>query len=113
MKRDEWQKVNVPVGVWEVGKDIPFGHWNITASNKSEFKWGSITYCDKLDVTGKKADRRNSSFYWFGQVKYPGSESIVEAENIELLLTQKGYLIIEHSALIFTPYTGKPDLGFK
>ena len=30
MKSDKWQEVRVPVGVWEVGKDIPAGHWSIT-----------------------------------------------------------------------------------
>jgi len=113
MKRDEWQKVTVPVGVWEIGKDIPAGHWNITASKNSEYGWGSLTYCDALDATGKNADRRKSSFYWFGQVKAPGAQAAVESENIDLDLKEGGYLIIEHAPMVFTPYTGKPDLGFK
>ena len=113
MKREEWQEVTVPVGVWEIGKDIPDGHWSITASKKGSYGWGSIIYCDKLDATEKKADRRGSSFYYYDQVKYPGSDASVEAETIDIVLKSGGYLIIEFSAMVFTPYTGKPDLGFK
>lgn len=25
----EWQEVTVPAGIWQVGKDIPAGHWSI------------------------------------------------------------------------------------
>lgn len=113
MKRDEWQKVTVPVGVWEIGKDIPAGHWSITASKNSPYGWGSLTYCDALDATGKNEDRRNSTFFWFGQVKAPGAQAAVESENIDLDLKEGGYLIIEYAPMVFTPYTGKPDLGFK
>ena len=112
MMREEWQEVTVPVGVWEIGKDIPAGHWSITASKNSPYGWGSLTYCDALDATGKNGDRRNSSFFWFGQVKAPGAQAAVESENIDLDLKEGGFLIIEYAPMVFTPYTGKPDLGF-
>ena len=112
MKRDEWQKVTVPVGVWRIGEDIPAGHWNITASKNSIYGWGRITYCDKLDATGKKPDRRGSSFYYETQVRYPGSQASVESELVDIDLNEESYLIIEYGAMVFTPYTGKPDLGF-
>ena len=113
MKRDEWQEVTVPVGVWEIGKDIPAGHWSITASKNSPYGWGSLTYCDVLDETGKNVDMRASSFFWYGQVKAPGSQAAVNSENIDLAVKDGGYLIIEFAPMVFTPYTGKPDLGFK
>lgn len=113
MKRDEWQSVTVPVGVWKIGEDIPAGHWNITASKDSAYGWGSIEYCDKLDITKKEPDRHNVSLYYHAQVKYPGSNASVEATSIDLELEEGMYLIIEYSAMVFTPYTGKPNLGFK
>lgn len=113
MKRDEWQEVTVPVGVWKIGEDIPAGHWNITASKESAYGWGSIEYCDKLDITKKEPDRHNVSIYYHAQVKYPGSNASVEATSIDLELEEGMYLIIEYSAMVFTPYTGKPNLGFK
>ena len=30
---EEWQEVTVPTGTWEIGKDIPAGHWTIKAAD--------------------------------------------------------------------------------
>ena len=58
MKSDKWQEVRVPVGVWEVGKDIPAGHWSITCALDTAYMgWGTVTYCDKLKASGKEVDR--------------------------------------------------------
>lgn len=49
MKRDEWKEVQVPQGVWLVGKDIPAGDWIIKCADVGRtnvsmricvFKWG-------------------------------------------------------------------------
>ncbi len=37
---DEWQEVKVPQGIWEVGVDIPTGHWTISPV---EGGWGVFT----------------------------------------------------------------------
>lgn len=110
--RDEWQEVTVPIGVYEVGKDIPAAHWTITAA-PSEYGWGSITYCDALDGSGKKVDIGKSHFYYSEQVKIKGSGAYVEATSIDLNAVNPGYIIIEYGPMVFTPYTGAPDLGFK
>lgn len=113
MRRNEWQKVTVPVGVWKIGEDIPAGHWTIAAAKGGVYDWGDVTYCDKLDKTKKKADRFGSSFYYYGQVKVPGTQASVEATTIDLELEEGSYLIIGFCSMVFTPYTGKQNLGFK
>ena len=113
VQTDEWQAVRVPVGVWEIGKDIPAGHWSITAASDTHYTWGTITYCDKLDAAGKGADRWGSTVYYHSQVKAPDSDASVEATTIDLDCKEGTYVILEYSAMIFTPYSGKPDLGFK
>ena len=110
--RDEWKEVTVPIGVYEVGKDIPAAHWTITAA-PSEYGWGSITYCDALDGSGKNVDIVKSHFYYSQQIKVKGSGAYVEATSIDLNAVNPGYIIIEYGPMVFTPYTGAPDLGFK
>lgn len=112
MKRDEWQEVTVPVGVWEVGKDIPEGHWNITASKESNYGWAHIVYTDMLDESGKKSSY-DSNIYYAENIKHEDSTADVEAINIDIDLKAGTYLIIDYGAAVFTPYTGKPNLGFK
>ena len=114
MKSDKWQEVRVPVGVWEVGKDIPAGHWSITCALDTAYMgWGTVTYCDKLDASGKDADRWGSDVYFSSQVRNPESGASVEATTIDINAADGAYIIIDFGAMLFTPYTGKPDLGFK
>jgi hypothetical protein len=114
MKSDKWQEVRVPVGVWEVGKDIPAGHWSITCALDTAYMgWGTVTYCDKLKASGKDADRWGSDIYYQSQVRNPESNASVEATTIDIEAVDGTFIIIEYGAMIFTPYSGKPDLGFK
>ena len=46
---DEWQEVTVPKGVWEVGVDIPAGHWTISVADNG---FAAIRYGDALEETG-------------------------------------------------------------
>ena len=114
MKSDQWQEVRVPVGVWEVGKDIPAGHWSITCALDTAYMgWGTVTYCDKLKASCKEADRWGSDIYYQSQVRNPDSKASVEATTIDIDAVDGTFIIIDFGAMIFTPYTGKPDLGFK
>ena len=105
--------VRVPIGVWTVGEDIPFGHWEITVTEDAVFEFASVVYCSHLDVTGKKPNIGEPGGFYFGeQIKVPGSDSIVQLEKLDLDLQTEGYIIIEHGDVFFTPFEGKPDLGF-
>ena len=108
----EWQEVTVPIGVWTVGEDIPAGHWTITMPENSS---GNITYSDRLDEFGKGVP-----FGWLGFVETidthknkDGSWRFPEDPQSVDLDMKAGMYFINSAPVIFTPYAGKPDLGFK
>ncbi len=106
MQRDEWQEVEVPAGVWEIGVDIPAGHWSFRAGTKHS-QWNDvyISYGDVLEFGGKTINVSKSSF-WF-------SHTFDNARPEYDLELTTGYLVVSFGSIIVTPYTGKPDLGFK
>ena len=112
-KSQEWQEVTIPVGVWEIGKDIPEGHWSIRCGCEDEMSF--IVYTDRLDEYGK-----NITYGWKGvhvticnKKHKDGSLRMPEyPEETDIEMKSGMYLIVD-APLIFTPYTGKPSLGFK
>ena len=110
---ESWQEVTVPEGVWEVGKDIPEGHWSIRLAVENQLS--NITYTDSLDEYGKDVtwgwkgwhgsicNKKNKD----GSLKWP---EYPEEADIDM---KAGMYFINKMPVIFTPYTGKPDLGFK
>ena len=108
----EWQEVTVPVGVWVVGEDIPIAHWSISLSPDTSSKWAKIIYCDRLDESGTDAGNQfDCKIYSYLNVAAPSNDRYPQKVDIDL---QPGtYLIIGNGPVVFTPYTGKPDLGFK
>ena len=108
----EWQEVTVPIGVWVVGEDIPVGHWSISLSPNSSAQWASIVYCDRLDSSGTEAGNRyDCKIYAYLDVAAPTNDRY--PQKIDLNLQPGTYIIIGHGSVVFTPYSGKPDLGFK
>ena len=109
---EEWQEVTVPVGVWIVGEDIPVGHWSISLSPEASGKWASVKYCDLLDETGTDAaNRYDCKIYAYLDVAAPTNDRYPQV--IDLDLKPGTYIIIGNGSVVFTPYSGKPDLGFK
>lgn len=105
---DEWQEVTVPVGVYEIGKDIPAGYWTISAldGQSTLVVWGG-----RLDSTG--TDIEFGYQYDYKQVLSPTDKyyEVGDPESVSWNLTG-GYLKVVGSAAVFTPFTGH-DLGFK
>ena len=105
----DWQEVTVPQGVWQVGADIPAGKWTIVCGGKN---WTTIEVADSLRDNGTKATfppkasasifNPNSSLYDNGDLK----EWTVDLHDGE-------YVVISDADAVFTPYAGKPSLGFK
>lgn len=108
---DEWQEVDVPEGLWVIGEDIPVGHWSITVPGKKSV---TITYGNRLDGTGKQVSL-NSSIFYYKIVKGPQNYLFSDGmtNTIDLELEYGCYLELNGGSVIFTPYTGKPSLGFK
>ena len=105
----EWQEVEVPAGVWEVGVDIPAGHWVIRPVPDTFI---SVVYCDILDEYGKAPGRGWTG--WNGTLTAQDEKSITAHEPREVDLNMKeGMYFINRGSVIFTPFAGKPDLGFK
>ena len=109
----EWQEVTVPAGVWEVGKDIPEGHWTIKPAFEDALI--NLVYTDRLDEYGK--DVTYGWKGWHGAIcnkkhkdgtlrmpQYP--------EDVDLEM-KAGMYFINKSPVAFTPYSGKTSLGFK
>lgn len=109
---EEWQEVTVPQGVWIVGEDIPAGHWTIKAADKAMVM---IDYGSELDDDEK-------SLSWSSDIYY--SETLYGKDHIffdaDTSMTQTDvnakagcYFIIKSGSVVFSPYAGKPSLGFK
>lgn len=115
---EEWQEVTVPQGLWEVGKDIPAGTWTVRCADTGRksylLKSCKLEWGDTLDANGQGVawSRR----YDHVEVYNPYSDDY-EGEVTEYTFTvQAGdYIYIDpfYNKAVFTPYTGKPDLGFK
>ena len=110
MIRDEWQEVEVPQGLWKVGEDIPAGKWTIRCT---------VGRCTSIHVGSKLTQGRNTVDIYESKdrtIAYiyadiPGKESEMHICDIELLDGQ--YIFIDDCSATFTPFTGKPALGFK
>jgi len=107
----EWQEVTVPQGIWVIGEDIPAGHWTISAQSSA---YVLVTYGELLDDTGRSVSPWSSTYAIetiIGEKSWSYNENAIS--QIDLVLKDGCYLGIDGGSVIFTPYTGKPSLGFK
>ena len=104
----EWQEVTVPAGVWIVGQDIPAGHWTVRPLPGD---YVNVTYFDRLDKYGKSVGLGWRG--WGGTLTARGEGDITfgEPTQVDLEMEEGMFFKCNHS-VIFTPYAGKPDLGF-
>lgn len=105
----EWQEVIVPPGVWQIGVDIPAGHWTVKPYPGS---FVAVAYCDKLDQYGKNVGLGWTG--WSGTLTAFGEDDITANEPREVdLVMAEGMYFINGGRVIFSTYAGKPDLGFR
>ena len=99
---EEWQEVEVPAGVYEIGKDIPAGYWTISPEPREYVivRWGTALDSSKTDLDGYGS--------YLAQEGLDGDE----VANVSWELTDGTYLIVESGSVIFTPFAGH-KLGFK
>ena len=112
---DEWQEVTVPEGTWIVGEDIPAGTWTVKCADLGKYCF--ISWGDTLDETGHGLEHSDRSWL-MTQIYNPNHEDYEVGDRIEYTFTvRNGEYVIVHQqgahTAIFTPYAGKPDLGFK
>lgn len=115
----EWQEVTVPHGVWKVGEDIPAGTWTVRCADTSQSQM-MLAECKLEWGEGLKDNGKSVLFSgrWDKVSIYnPNNKYYKEGQLTEYILTvQEGdYVIINdaYNVAVFTPYSGKPSLGFK
>ena len=107
----EWQEVTVPPGVWEIGVDIPAGHWSVRPAARCGPDY--IIYASATTNHGHDVDLFSgkhimecicdpSATYYSGEYK--------TSTDIDM---EAGYFVRLDCAMIFSPYSGKPSFGFK
>ena len=107
----EWQEVIVPQGIWKVGEDIPAGSWTVRCA--AAFT-AVIEFGPDLDETGndiKYQTRRGRCT--IESPEYRHYKEHVSIEEYSFTVYDGEYIQIVNCDVIFTPYSGKPDLGFK
>ena len=101
----EWQEVEVPAGIWKIGESIPAGHWTIKA--KPPKGYYNCVYFDKLNELGTDV---GSGFKGWNGILSARDDNNMHQVDIEM---KEGFYFKCNGPVIFTPYSGKPDLGFK
>lgn len=104
----DWQEVTVPQGVWQVGADIPAGKWTIKPVpwGHSYIRIGNELKDAGTDVKGIASETINDPDYEYYDAVKDKTEWTVD-------LSSGQYIVINYGDVIFTPYAGKPSLGFK
>ncbi|MGJ4851912.1 peptidoglycan-binding protein [Bacillota bacterium Meth-B3] len=106
----DWEEVTVPQGIWEIGKEIPAGHWTISASDGAyvSVQWGKALNESKTGIDwGKSLDYKSimsASAYGF--------DANTQQTSIDWDLADGTFLHIDGGKVVFTPYQGKPAFSF-
>ena len=105
---EEWQEVEVPQGVWAVGEDIPAGKWTIKAlpGGDTYIKIGLEVKDGGNDVNSRTTQRIKDEGH-----SYYDSKSDITSWTYDF--TEGQYVKVDNGPAVFTPYSGKPTLGFK
>ena len=108
LNTQEWQEVTVPAGIWEVGKDIPVGHWMVYPPDDDI---GQVYYCEVVDYDRKLPDSAGK----YHTIVLAGKKSGFANQTANYIDydMKSGWFFINNVTVTFTPYPGKPDLGFK
>lgn len=107
----EWQEVTVPQGLWEVGKDIPAGHWTISPAPECST---AVYYGNSLKKNGMEVSWSSDNIYAV-YLDAPGSGGYSPGFSIEqsdIILEFGSFIEISSGSAVFSPYYAKPDFGY-
>ena len=107
---EEWQEVTVPPGLWKIGEDIPVGHWTIRLGVNHGYD--TVWYFEQPDEFGRPFAALTKHVYQSIATKDWNAfdkEYIYETD----FDMKDGWYFYCGTTTIFSPYSGKPDLGFK
>jgi hypothetical protein len=107
LSKSQWTEVEVPVGFYVVGEDIPAGHWTIRPIDMA-----MIEYFSKVDDTGKNADYSGS--YFSETLGVPGNrlEQLYKTQEIDIELKEGYFVHIDIGNVVFEPFTGRKSPFF-
>lgn len=106
----EWQEVTVPQGIWKVGEDIPAGDWTVCCA----VDFTAVIEYGGLNETGNGIDfKAQKGKATICSPKYRHYEKGVDLVEYSFSVSEGDYIGIWNCDVIFMPYSGKPDLGFK
>lgn len=96
--RPEWKEVEVPVGCYKIGEDIPAGHWTIKGTK------GSSTIQYGTALNDSKTGIEPTKWIFGGMI-----DGAANSQSIEL--TEGNWFAVIGKPVVFVPYV-KPALGF-
>ena len=107
---EEWQEVTVPPGTWIIGEDIPAGHWSIRLGVKHGYS--RVWYFEQPDEFNKPFAplTKYTSQAIATEDFHPFDQEYIHETDFDM---QAGWYFYNENTVIFSPYSGKPDLGFK
>ena len=110
MKRDDWQEVTVPQGVYQVGVQIPAGTWTIQCTTGSV---SIITWGEKLERNGQ--DIEFNGRYDYEAVYNPEHPYYEAGERTTYTFTVRNgdWIVIDEGPALFTPGSITPSFAFK
>lgn len=107
----EWQEVTVPEGLWVVGEDIPAGHWTIRVATPDTIcNAACMDKCDTITWTPLSGARYFGMLIASEDYESPFGDSY--PTSVDMIL-EDGWFFKCTGSVIFAPFAGKPDLGFK
>lgn len=111
LSKSQWTEVNVPVGYYVVGEDIPEGHWTI---KYTAGEYSLIEYYKEADETGKNPKDALYDYASFA-IGDPNTDlsSLYDLQQIDLDLKNGYHLVISFGPVIFEPFTGRNSPFFQ
>ena len=110
---EEWEEVTVPQGIWQVGVDIPAGHWTVKCApgwRNTQVDWGQSLSSSGSSIAWSGRYSTYNSIYNPDHKYYEIGDGITE---YDFEVRNGDYIIIDDGSCVFTPYSGKQALGFK
>ena len=107
----EWQEVTVPPGVYEIGVDIPSGHWSICPVEGCGPDY--VIYASGIKDQGHDVDILAGDYLMECVCDPSATYYSAEYKTSTDIVMESGHFVRLDCSMIFTPYFGKPDLGFK
>ena len=101
----EWQQVEVPAGIYQIGEDIPAGHWSIQVPS-GEYVY--YAYGSQTDRTGTKIDDDFTDI--FGAISGDATDHALH--QLDVIFEDGNYFEIRGTCY-FYPYVKKLNFTFR